>query len=112
MLFLLFERCVGIIILFGSTPGFHYFFQHFVDIELAADFNVGDLVAFLYVESEPINYKQALDHVAVHTNFRVDFVELFQRFADYYRKHSQQRAQAYKLVPVEVLQEGPFVLAD
>lgn len=72
------------------TPGLDNFLQHSIDIELTADFNVGDLVALLDVKSEPVNYQQTLYHVTVHADFGVYFVIFFECFPDDHREDGQQ----------------------
>ena len=82
--FVLVEEFIGL----DPTPGLDDFLQHSIDVKLAADFNVGYLIAFLDIEPEPVDNQETLNHVAVHADLGVDFVELFEGFANDHREYS------------------------
>jgi hypothetical protein len=101
----LFKRLTELIGL-NAAPGLDDFFEHSVDIKFATNLYIGNLIALLHVQSEPINDQQPLDHVPVHANLRVHFIKLFQTLSDNHWKNCQQWPQAYEFVPVQVLHQS------
>jgi hypothetical protein len=50
----LFKRLTELIGL-NAAPGLDDFFEHSVDIEFATNLNIGNLIALLNVQPEPVN---------------------------------------------------------
>ena len=70
------------------------------------------MVALFDIESEPVYDQESLNHGAVHADFGVDFVKLFERFAYDDGEDGEYGPETDKLVAVKMLDEGFFELAD